>query len=194
MKKKSLWKVLTDKIATVLKDKKTRRNLIAAFAVITIASIIWIAYGHKLIAVLVLFVFGAISMIHKRKVKGLPIGIEFVTMTTVIMSITHSAVAGALFGFLTSVTAQIIAQDFDGDMVLYFASMTIVGAVAGSTPLPHIITLSLMCLLTSISSQFFDIIGAPEQKVASIIYIATNQILNLGLWNPIGMALLRFAV
>jgi len=162
-----------------------RKFLIALFMLF-----IAIALISKFMGVVFLFFIGAVSMIYKRKFKGLPIGLEFVTVTTIVVSKSFGPLIGAIYGLATSITAQMVSTDYDAGMIFFFISSMLIGAIAYFIPFQIIVVIATMSIFSDFFTQFPAIMGRVDHRLAAGVYAVTHLIINMTFWKIAGPILL----
>ena len=149
--------------------------------------------GSSFIVLLVLFFIGSISMIYKRKIKGFPVGIEFVVMTTVIASKAYVPIVGLIFGAITSVTAQAVSGEYDAGMFLFFISTMLIGFISHYLPFSGLTILAIMVLFSDAFTQSVAFIESTEQRMTAGAFVVTHLFISIIFWNVFGEILFNFA-
>lgn len=171
-------------------SRRARKAAIATALIIFGCLLAYFTFGGAVFVITIFFLIGAGSMYYKRHRKGLPIGIELITILTFVIGISYGAVVGVFFGLVTGIVGQyVVGRDFDGDSILFVIAVGIIGAFSSQASQPLMFWVGVSSLFSSIMSQFIDIIGRPEQKAVAIIYIITHFAITLALWNPISLIL-----
>ncbi len=169
---------------------RARKAAMAAALVIIGCLLAYFTFGGAIFVITIFFLIGAGSMYYKRHRKGLPLGIELITILTFVVGYSYGAVVGSFFGLVTGLIGQyFIGRDFDGDSFLFVIAVTVIGALSIHASQPLIFWVGVSSLFSSFSSQFIDVIGRPEQKAIAIIYIFTHFAISLALWSPISLIL-----
>lgn len=161
--------------------------------IIIVFLIVMSLINKTFIGTFICFLLGAVSMIHKRLVKGLPIGIELAVMSTCIISKAQGPIVGAIFGLSTAIAAQIVANDFDGGMIFYFAGTTLAGFIAYYLPFYLVIVVIMMVLMNDLFTQFVPLLGPSYMKLSAGTYIVTHLIINIAVLQVFGQYLLALA-
>ena len=181
--------VYNDATQFFIKNFRRKRFILGAIILITL----FISFGSRAILPFVLFIIGSVSMLYKRKIRGWPIGVEFVTITTFIAGHAYGPIIGALFGLITSVTAQMLSMDYDGGMVMFFVGNSLLGFISAFTPV-NLGGIVFVSLFSDMWTQFFTLIGGSEQKLAAGTYIFTHTIFNVVMWNFMGIHLYNLSI
>lgn len=136
-----------------------------------------------LLSAALLFLAGAFSTYYKRKLEGFgAVGFELVTSTTLLAGLAFGPLAGALFGFATSLTSVIISRDVGPPTVFFFIASASVGAAA--LPLSSffgVVALGMVALAFStvlVQSFTFFVQTDAELKAAAAVGIITNFAVN----------------
>jgi len=170
-----------------------RNALIIAVLFIAMAILLFYIYGNSFFVLTILFLIGSISLIYKRWYKGIPFGIEQVTMTTFVVGKAFGPWAGMIFGVITAITGQyILGDDYDADAIPFFIGVAIVGFIAAFLPFTNIISVGICSLIVGISTAFLDFMRI-EQRFAGILYVLSHLMLTSSLWMPLGSYLLKLA-
>jgi len=168
-----------------------RNAIIITVLFIIMAILLFFMYGNSFFAITLLFLIGSISLLYKRWYKGVPFGIEQVTMTTFVVGKAFGPWTGMIFGVITAITGQyILGDDYDADAIPFFIGVAIVGFIAAFLPFTNIISVGICSLIVGISTSFIDFLR-PEQRFAGVLYIFTHLGLTVSLWMPVGSFLLR---
>lgn len=149
------------------------------------------SFGGKIFLLAFMFLLGAGSLTYKRWYKGLPFGIEQVTMTTFVVGKAFGPGIGVIYGPLTAVVGQyILGNDFDADSIPFFFGAGIVGLIAHSIPFPPLLSVLLCSLIVSFCTSLVDFFGQYEQKLYGLLFMVTHFFVTLSLWLPVGSSLL----
>lgn len=79
--------------------------------------------------ILAFYVLGSVSLFYNRWVK-MSLGFEFITFATVFTGMLYGPIAGAIVGFLSLTTAEIISARFTGSTIISLAAIAFIGAIA----------------------------------------------------------------
>ncbi|MEK6967966.1 MAG: hypothetical protein AABX51_05035, partial [Nanoarchaeota archaeon] len=148
MKRKSclLSRKIFDEIRNIPPGARNTFVLIALFMITAI--LLFFTYGNSFFIIALLFILGAGSLSYKRWYKGIPLGIEQVTMTTFVVSKAFGLLPGLIFGVITAITGQyILGNDFDADAIPFFLGVAFVGFLAYSMPFPDIVSVALCSVI-----------------------------------------------
>lgn len=178
--------------AEILKYK-TRIILAAAVAVILLA---FGVHWKTIVFFPPLFLAAAFSTFYKRIVR-VPPAFELVSLTTVVVGITHGPLVGALFGATAALAAEIINGAIDAFIVGYVFGRIVMGALAGiiASAFPAasvvVVGMALLVLFNLIAQSLYLLQGDPEAKIKTAIYVFLNLAINWLLFSIAGQPLLK---
>ncbi|TAL55394.1 MAG: hypothetical protein EPN86_03345 [Nanoarchaeota archaeon] len=186
---------IQDTVARLERIPTATRNLMfLGILAISVLVLLVLSLGKELFALGLLFILGTSSLAYKRRYKGIPIGIEQVTMTTFVVGKAFGPGIGVIYGPLTAVVGQyILGNDFDADSIPFFFGAGIVGLTAHSLPFPPLLSVLLCSLIVSFCTSLVDFFGEYEQKLYGLLFMVTHFFVTLSLWLPIGSSLLSIA-
>ena len=166
-----------------LAKKLTRKQAILLSAAFLSVAALFHSVLKDLMAAALLFLAGAFSTYYKRKLEGFgAIGFELVTSTTLLAGLAFGPLAGALFGFATSLMSVIISRDVGPPTALFIIASAVVGAAA--LPLSSafgIVVLGMIALAFStalVQAFTFFVQTDAELKAAAAVGIVTNFAVN----------------
>jgi len=107
---------------------KLRSNIL--LLIILIALIILTgSFVRNLFIVLAFYVLASISLFYNRWLK-ISLGFEFITFATVFMGILYGPVVGALVGFFSLTTAELITLRFTGSTIISLVAISFIGIIS----------------------------------------------------------------
>lgn len=166
-----------------LAKKLTRKQAILLSIAFLAVAVLFRSLLKDLLSTALLFLAGAFSTYYKRKLEGLgAVGFELVTSTTVLAGLAFGPLAGALFGFATSLMSVIMSRDVGPTTAFFIAASVIVGAAAAPlSPAIGIVTLGMIALAFStvlVQAFTFFVQTEAELKAAAAVGIITNFAIN----------------
>ncbi len=138
------------------------------------------------VPIIMLFFLGSVSMVYKHKFRGLPIGFELITLTTVIAGRAYGPFVGAVFGFVTAFSALMVASDYDAGAIFFFVACAVVGVLSAALPFTMPLLLVLMLLFVDMCTQWIPLLGAPEQRFVALVYMVMHMALSLAAYKLLG--------
>ena len=153
-------------------------------------------FGGRVKAILVvggLVILASISTVYKRYLR-MPPAFELMTFGTVIVSLAYGPVIGAIFGFVTSITSEIVNGSIDIFVVSYAPARAVVGIVT-----PYFMGMDIFAL-GMLMTALYNIIGQPmyffmgdvEAKGKLAFFLVGNFLVNAILFNSFGRLILPF--
>jgi len=130
--------------------------------------------------ILVLMIIGSFSTFYKYRMK-ISLGVELVTMVTVLTSIVYGPIIGAIVGVITSTLSVVLPQMVDASDVLYIASKIVVAIVVyilRNSPLMYLCIIALV-IEWIISEPLRLMSGSIELRMMSFLYMSTGLIWNI---------------
>lgn len=168
---------------SALARKLTRKQAILLSIAFLAVAMLLRSLLKDLLSAALLFLAGAFSTYYKRKLEGFgAIGFELITSTALVAGIAFGPVAGALFGFATSLASVIISRDVGPPTAFFLIASTAVGAFA--LPLSSffgIVALGMIALAFStllVQAFTFFVQTDAELKAAAAVGILTNFAVN----------------
>lgn len=169
-------------MAHEVRRRKRERIRPKTLAIAVISLLIAALFMGVFVPILILFILGAVSMVYKRRLRGIPVGFELVTLTTLIAAKAYGPGVGAGFGAVTALSAQFISGEYDAGILFFMLGAALAGFLASILPVPMPFLLILLMLIVDLATQWIPLLGAPEQKLVALVYMVTHQILVLGAW------------
>lgn len=111
-------------------------------------------YIKDALIITILSLIAVFSTFYKRFMRAPP-AIELVTFSTVMMGIGYGPVAGAVFGAVATLAAEILNSGVDAFIIGYVPARAIIGAVSSFFPTANIVTLGVSM------SIFYNVIAQP---------------------------------
>ena len=133
-----------------------------------------------ILIILVLMVIGSFSTFYKYRVK-ISLGVELVTMVTVLTSLVYGPIIGAIVGVISSTLSVVLPQMVDASDVLYIVSKIVVAIVVyilRGSPLMFLCVIALV--IEWIMSEPLRLMsGSIELRMMSFLYMSTGLIWNI---------------
>ena len=161
--------------------------LIMLVAVILLASSI----VRSMLLLIVLFVLASVSLIYNRWLK-VSLGFEFIMMATILTGVRFGPVAGALMGFFSLFTAELLAGRFTGSTVISLIAIVAVGFLTQFFKgAPIFVTgMALVIIYDAIIAPLYILTGSSPGRTG--LFVLTHIIWNIWVflvWVPIIISL-----
>ena len=155
------------------------------FGLALLALFLFIFFTHtmvKAIIFILMLILASYSTVYKRKL-GMPLGgPELVTFGTVLTGVAYGPWAGLLFGLISSTASEIISAGIGPTTWVYVLTAGAAGIISGYLHpyLPILVIGMLVTLFFLAANQLiFFVVGDPEIKAFTALYIVANIIFNL---------------
>lgn len=144
-------------------------------------------YVKDAVVLLALALIAVFSTIYKRFMR-VPPAVELVTFSTVMVGISYGPVAGAVFGAVITLAAEIFNSGVDAFIIGYIPARAIVGAVSSFFPGASIVWLGLwMSVLYNLIAQpLYALQADAELRVKLLAFIIINVSSNFMIFSLLG--------
>lgn len=183
----------------------TEKDSIRAFAARSLSSlfqrkklVIWTAVGLLLLLlfrnyikdVVVLLLLGTIavfSTMYKRFMR-VPPAVELVTFSTVMVGVSHGPIAGAIFGAVITLAAEVFNSGVDAFIIGYIPARAVIGAASAFFPGASIAWLGLwMSVLYNVVAQpLYALQSDAELRVKLLAFVIINISSNFVIFSLLG--------
>ncbi|MFH1182323.1 MAG: hypothetical protein V1702_05165 [Candidatus Woesearchaeota archaeon] len=102
--------------------------VIIAFAILLL-TIIFTSEMRKIVSILLLATAGAFGQVYRRSIR-IPPAVEFVTFGTVLVGYSYGPWAGAIFGIVVTLIAEIMSSTIDAFVIGYVPSRAAIGIIS----------------------------------------------------------------
>ena len=139
----------------------------------------------------ILFLLAIFSTSYKRIIR-IPPAFELVSLTTVVVGMTHGIWAGALFGAVTAFIAEIINGSIDPFIIGYVFGRAIMGALSGAIAIYFpgstivFVGMLLLIMFNIIAQSLYLLQGDPSARMKTFFYVSANLIINWYLFRVFG--------
>jgi len=184
-------KNITDPVFSVAHKiaHKLKSNIL--LLIVLIALIIFAgSFIRDVFIVLAFYVLASISLFYNRWIK-ISLGFEFIMLATVFTGILYGPVVGALVGFFSLTTAELITLRFTGSTIISLIAIAFIGAISHSFANMDIRYAGLLLVF------IYDLIIIPlyiltgSHPLRSFLFMGTHLLWNAWLFFTIGPALLQ---
>jgi len=168
---------------------KLKSNIL--LLIILIALIIFAgSFIKDAFVVLAFYIIASISLFYNRWIK-ISLGFEFITLATVFTGWLYGPVVGALVGFFSLTTAELITLRFTGSTIISLVAISFIGIIAHNFVSMDIRYAGLLLAF------IYDLIIIPlyiltgSHPLRSFLFMGTHLLWNAWLFFTIGPALLN---
>jgi hypothetical protein len=176
--RKPLFPGLKSRLDSALTAAAPYRKLIFSGLALVLGLVLMISMFRNLMIMLVLIALASVSMIYNRWVN-LSLGIELITLATVVAGIYYGTGTGILVGILTLLAAELVGGRMDPRTVVSFIGITVVGALSASFEPGQIKMAGIMMVVV------YDLIIIPgylfvgSNTVKTVVYGITHIVWNV---------------
>ena len=183
-------KVVMEPLASIYAEVKKYKAWIIAAAVIGVMLLAVGVEWKDIFLFPILFLAATFSTYYKRIVK-VPPAFELVSLTTVVVGMTHGPWAGAIFGATAALAAEIVNSGIDAFIIGYVGARIVMGALAGFFPMADIVVAGMLLLLlfNILAQSLYLMQGDPEARAKTAIYVTLNLFINYFLFSLFGKPL-----
>ena len=144
-------------------------------------------YIKDAIVMIALGLIAVLSTIYKRFMM-VPPAVELVTFSTVMVGLSYGPVAGAVFGAVVTLAAEIFNSGVDAFIIGYIPARAIVGAVSSFFPTANIVYLglSMSILYNLISQPLYALQSDAELRVKLLAFVIVNVSSNFIIFSLLG--------
>ncbi len=144
-------------------------------------------YLKDAVILLLLGFIAVFSTIYKRFMR-VPPAIELVTFSTVMVGISHGPVAGAIFGAVTTIAAEVFNSGVDAFIIGYIPARAVVGAASAFFPGANIVWLGLwMSVLYNLIAQpLYALQSDAELRMKLLAFVVINISSNFIIFSLLG--------
>lgn len=144
-------------------------------------------YVRDAIVLAVLGLIAVLSTIYKRFMR-VPPAVEMVTFSTVMVGLAYGPVAGAVFGAVATLAAEVFNSGIDAFIIGYIPARAIVGAVSAFFPGANIVMLGLwMSILYNLVAQpLYAIQSDAELRMKLLMFVIVNISSNFIIFSMLG--------
>ncbi len=164
-----------------------RKQLVFGTAIVLMLMLLFRNYIKDAVVLLLLGIIAVLSTIYKRFMR-VPPAIELVTFSTVMVGISHGPVAGAVFGAVTTIAAEVFNSGVDAFIIGYIPARAIVGAVSAFFPGASIVMLGLwMSVLYNLVAQpLYALQSDAELRMKLLAFVVINISSNFIIFSLLG--------
>ena len=139
------------------------------------------------IIIAALSLIAVFSTFYKRFMRAPP-AIELVTFSTVMIGIGYGPVAGAVFGAVATLAAEILNSGVDAFIIGYIPARAIIGAVSAFFPTANIVTLglSMSVLYNALAQPLYAFQGDAELRMKLFAFVIINVPFNFLIFSFLG--------
>ena len=184
-------KNITDPVFSVANKIAQRLKSNILLLIVVVALIIFTgSFVRNLFIILAFYIIASISLFYNRWIK-LSLGFEFITIATVFTGILYGPVVGALVGFFSLITAELITLRFTGSTIISLVAISFIGIIAHNFVSMDIRYAGLLLAF------IYDLIIIPlyiltgSHPLRSFLFMGTHLLWNAWLFFTIGPALLN---
>lgn len=136
--------------------------------------------SRKIITILLLTIIASFSTFYKFRVK-ISLGVELVTMATVLTSLVYGPVIGAIVGIISSTLSVVLPQMVDASDVFYVVAHAVVAFVVYALrgwPLMALVIIAML-IEWAMSEPIRLLSGSIELRTMAFLYMSSNLIWNI---------------
>lgn len=175
---------MAEKVQTFLRKfykfcLKHRIAILIVFAVLLLI-IIFTSEMRAIISILLLAAAGGFGQVYRRSIR-IPPAIEFVTFGTVLVGYSYGPWAGAIFGIVVTLAAELMSSTVDAFVIGYIPARAAIGVIASFLPGQPIVTVGIwMTLAYNVLAQpLYMIQPDAELRMKLIFFVTGNIIFNI---------------
>jgi hypothetical protein len=159
-----------------LENKKS----VAIAIIILVAAVVFTSQLRAIISVGILALAGSFAQIYKRALR-VPPAVEFVTFGTVMVGYVYGPWAGAIFGAVVTLSAEVISSAVDAFIIGYVPSRAIIGFTAAYMTGYSIVFVGIaMTLLYNLLAQPLYLLQPDfELRMKVVAFVVVNIIFNI---------------
>jgi hypothetical protein len=151
--------------------------------IILLLVIVFFSQMRTIFSVLLLGAAGAFGQMYRRMVR-IPPAVEFVTFGTVLIGYVYGPWAGAIFGVLVTMTAEIMSSSIDAFVIGYVPARAAIGVIAAFLTSYDITTVGIgMTVAYNLLAQpLYMIQPDAELRLKLVFFVVGNVIFNIMLF------------
>ena len=140
------------------------------------------------IVISALSLIAVFSTFYKRFMRAPP-AVELVTFSTVMIGISYGPVAGAIFGAVATLAAEILNSGVDAFIIGYIPARAIIGAVSAFFPATNIVMLglSMSVLYNALAQPLYAFQGDAELRMKLFAFVVVNVPFNFLAFSVLGL-------
>lgn len=164
-----------------------RRRLLFGAAIVLLLILFFGDYIKDAVVLLILGLIAVFSTIYKRFMR-VPPAVELVTFSTVMVGLSYGPVAGAVFGAVATLAAEIFNSGVDAFIIGYIPARAVVGAVSSFFPAANIVYLglSMSILYNLISQPLYALQSDAELRIKLLAFVIVNVSSNFIIFSLLG--------
>jgi len=153
-----------------------KKEVILAFAILLL-TIIFTSQMRKIISILLLAAAGAFGQVYRRSIR-IPPAIEFVTFGTVLVGYSYGPWAGAIFGVVVTIAAEIMSSTIDAFVVGYVPSRAAIGVIASFLTAQGIVDVGIwMTVAYNVLAQPLYLLQPDAELRLKLVFFVTGNII-----------------
>ena len=139
------------------------------------------------IIITALSLIAVFSTFYKRFMRAPP-AVELVTFSTVMVGIGYGPAAGAIFGAVATLAAEILNSGVDAFIIGYIPARAIIGAVSAFFPTANIVTLglSMSIFYNALAQPLYAFQGDAELRMKLFAFVIVNVPFNFVAFSVLG--------
>ncbi len=140
-----------------------------------IAIFLFRGYIKDTIIIMSLSLIAVFSTFYKRFMRAPP-AVELITFSTVMISLGYGPVAGAVFGAVATIVAEVLNSGMDAFIIGYVPARAVIGFASAFFPTTNIVTLGLgmSILYNALSQPLYAFQNDAELRLKLFAFIIVN--------------------
>jgi hypothetical protein len=157
----------------MLRHKKAAALVIAFF----ILTLLFTSKIRIIISILLLAAAGAFGQVYRRSIR-VPPAIEFVTFGTVLVGYSYGPWAGAIFGIVVTLAAEVMSSTIDAFVIGYVPSRAAIGVIASFLTAHGIVDVGIwMTIAYNVLAQPLYLLQPDAELRLKLVFFVTGNII-----------------